>query len=292
MRKTRVLLPLLLVLALLVGGCAAAPVATNEQATDQYDRGVPPSAPTVKEGSYGTGDGSEATDRMIISTVSLVILVEDTNATLTELGRLVQAQEGYISDSQQWLSNEQPYARVTLRVPAAALTATLEAIRGLALRVQSESISGQDVTEEYINLDARIGYLEATQTELLALLTDVRESGGKAEDILAVYDKIMQVGQEIESLKGRQKYLSTMTAMATISVEIQPKAAPVSASGDVEWSPRVTLSRAWRAFVSALKVAVDIVIYLVLFLAIPAALIWLVIWLIRRRNRAKQGETK
>jgi len=198
----------------------------------------------------------------------------------------VQAQQGYISDSQQWLSNEQPYARVTLRVPAESLNATLDAIRGLALRVQSESISGEDVTEEYINLDARISYLEATQKELLALLADVRESGGKAEDILAVYDKVLQVGQEIESLKGRQKYLATMTAMATFSVEIQPKAAPVSASGEGEWSPLVTLSKAWRAFVSALQIAVNVLIYLVLFLAIPALIVWLIIWLVRRRKRA------
>lgn len=283
----RLAVPLLLIMTLLVAGCAGR---AAKDATTAYEGSQPQLAPAAE--AYGKGDyvteASEAADgeRMVISTVKLVILVDDTNVTLTELRSLVQAQQGYISDSQQWLSNEQPYARVTLRVPAESLNATLDAIRGLALRVQSESISGEDVTEEYINLDARISYLEATQKELLALLADVRESGGKAEDILAVYDKVLQVGQEIESLKGRQKYLATMTAMATFSVEIQPKAAPVSASGEGEWSPLVTLSKAWRAFVSALQIAVNVLIYLVLFLAIPALIVWLIIWLVRRRKRA------
>lgn len=283
----RLVVPLLLTMVLLVAGCAGQ---AKKDATTAYEGSQPQLAPAdvYEEKSVHMTEASQTADgeRMVISTVKLVILVDDTNVTLTELRSLVQAQQGYISNSQQWLSNEQPYAHVTLRVPAESLNATLDAIRGLALRVQSESIAGEDVTEEYINLDARLSHLEETQKELLALLADVRKSGGKAEDILAVYDKVLEVGQEIETLKGRQKYLATMTAMATFNIEIQPKAAPVSASGDSEWSPLVTLSKAWRAFVSALQIAVTVLIYLVLFLGTPALIVWLIVWLVRRRKTA------
>jgi hypothetical protein len=220
----------------------------------------------------------------------MLIIVDSTEATLTKLRDLVAAQKGYIADSQQWFSNEQPYARITLRVPAEQLNAALAAIRGMALRVERENVSGQDVTEEYVNLDARLRNLEATETELLALLTEVRENRGKAEEILAIYDKITAIRGEIESIKGRQQYLSTMTAMATLQVEIQPKAAPVSPSADVKWSPLVTLSQAWRALLTALKGLYNLVVYVLVLspiVLIPAGVLYGIVRLIRRRKQHK-----
>ena len=176
----RLVVPLLLTMVLLVAGCAGQ---AKKDATTAYEGSQPQLAPAdvYEEKSVHMTEASQTADgeRMVISTVKLVILVDDTNVTLTELRSLVQAQQGYISNSQQWLSNEQPYAHVTLRVPAESLNATLDAIRGLALRVQSESIAGEDVTEEYINLDARLSHLEETQKELLALLA---ETAGEQHD--------------------------------------------------------------------------------------------------------------
>jgi hypothetical protein len=148
------------------------------------------------------------------------------------------------------------------------------------------------VTEEYTNLEAQLRNLEATETELLALLTEVRENRGKAEEILAIYDKLTQIRSQIEQLKGRQQYLATMSAMATITVEVQPKAAPVSPTTEVEWSPLVTLSRAWRALLVALKGLYNVLVYLVLLspiVLIPVGLVWGLLRLLRRGKRSKKA---
>ena len=296
MRKRKHLFWLtVLVVVLLVAGCAkSVELSTNDSATTST-QAFGGSAPTVdkdvrgEEGGYDTS-GSTTSERMIISTVDMLIVVDDTNTTLDDLRDLVQAQEGYLAESQQWYTDDQLYARVTLRVPADMLNAALESIRAMALRVESESISGEDVTEEYTDLEGDIRVKEAAEQELLALMTEVRENGGKAEDILAVYQQITAIRSEIESLKGRQQYLATMSAMATIQVNIQPKAAPVSASSDNDWDPLVIISKAWRALLTAFKGLYSIIVYVLVLspiILVPAGVLYGIAKLIQRRKRQK-----
>jgi hypothetical protein len=79
-----------------------------------------------------------------------------------------------------------------------------------------------------------------------------------------------------------------MTALATIHVELRPKAAPATVVEKVSWNPLVTGSRALRALVNVLRVLADIVIYVLILspiFLVPAALIWLLVRLIRRRSK-------
>ena len=232
---------------------------------------------------------SAETERMIIRTASMSVVVEDTDEALRELHALAKLHDGYIADSNRWLvDDDTPMANVTLRVPAESLDEVLEVIRGMAIKVESENISGQDVTEEYTDIQARLGNLEAAEEELLALLTEAREMRWKAEDILAVHRDLTSIRQQIESLKGRSQYLERMTALATISVSIRPKEAP-KALVETEWDPLVTLSKAARSFRNVLLVFIDIGIYLVIFspfVIVPVVIIWL---LVRRARRKKRG---
>lgn len=232
-------------------------------------------------------DSDEST-RMIVRRANLAVVVEDTDAAIARLKDMSAALGGYISESSRWLSDDQAYARVTLRVPAESLDDVLDQLRDLAIRVDNENVSGEDVTEEYVDLQARLRNLEATETELLALLTEIRENRGKAEEVLAVHREITNIRGQIESLKGREQYLERMTALATVQIEIRPKAAPRSVVDRARWSPIVTGSRALRAFVSVVQVLLDLVIYVLIFspfLLIPIVVLWLVVRLVRRRRR-------
>lgn len=233
-----------------------------------------------------------ASEQMIIRTAHLTVVVQDTDEVLRTLRDIARDYEGYIADSNRWLQDDQAYARATLRVPAQSLDEVLDLLRGIAIRVETESVSGQDVTEEYVDLQARLGNLEAAEKELLALLVEVRESRGKAEDILAVHRELTSIRSQIESLKGRKQYLERMTAMATIHIEINPKEAPRRLIEKAKWSPLVTVSKALRGFVSVFQVLVDISIYVVTFspfILIPLAILWLLVrW---ARHRKTKGET-
>ena len=184
----------LILVVVLVGGCAAktADMAKQEIATEAaverealQDMGAPvaqPAIPAEAPQPYGGAEGDRgyaASDvtlqqRMIIRTVSMSVLVDDTDEALSEVRSLVASYEGYIADSNRWMINDtQAMAQITIRVPAESLDAALEALRGMALKVDRETSSGQDVTEEYTNVQARLRNLEAAETELLALLTEV-----------------------------------------------------------------------------------------------------------------------
>jgi len=148
-------------------------------------------APSGSGESYGaTGtavDTANADERMIIRTATMAVIVEDTDKTLQSLNETVKSYKGYIADSRLWHENDQLLANVVLRVPAQSLDEFLSKVRGMVLKVDTENISGQDVTEEYADVQARLKNLELTEKELQVLLTEVRENRGKAEDILAVY---------------------------------------------------------------------------------------------------------
>ncbi|MFO7917041.1 MAG: DUF4349 domain-containing protein [Anaerolineae bacterium] len=289
---------LLLVVAL-VTSCAprrvketivGAPQDVSEEAVVEREMAEAPKEAPADEEGYGeiSWEAAEAEERMIIRTVDMTIVVEDTDETLRALRNLVEDYDGYIASSRRWLSNEQPHGRMTLRVPAESLDEVLDQLQDMAFKVEDENISGEDVTQEYVDLQARLRNLEATEEELLILLTEVRESRSKAEDILAIHRELTEIRGQIESLKGRKQYLERMSALATINVTIRPKEALKPVVERTEWSPLVTLNRALRAFVNILQVLVDLAIYVLIFspfIVVPMLVLWLLVRWIRRRGK-------
>lgn len=297
-RKLFATVGLLLLVAALLLGCGAKSARDESVMERQVEsRGYSAPAEAPAPAAESKGDGAVANsalegvaDQMIIRTVNMTMMVDDTDRTLAELRGIVANAKGYVSDSNRYLVGEQPWASITLRVPAGALDGVLDQVRGLAIRVENESSNAQDVTEEYTDLQARLRNLEATEKELQALLTEVRENRGKADEILAVHTRMMEVRGQIEQIKGRAQYLQRMVAMATLHLEIRPKEAPISVVQPSKWSPMVTLSKALRAFVEVLQVFADLLVYVVIFspfVLVPLAVIWLLIRAVRKRRAKK-----
>ncbi len=237
-------------------------------------------------------DLGSLTNRMIIRTADLAVVVEDTETALTQIRGVAAALNGYVANANFWRANDQLRGTVTIRVPAESFDVAMDQMKDLAIRVERENVSAQDVTEEYTDLSARLRNLEATEEELLALLTEVREQTRKAEDVLAVHRELTNIRGQIEQLKGRLQFLERMTALATINVELIPEEEPpIVAEG---WKPLRTVRSALRALVDAGQLLVDVSIWLIVFvlpllllLLLPLVVIWYV-WRRRRRRRAVQ----
>jgi len=195
-----------------------------------------------------------------------------------------------VVNSSSWYQDDQLRARLTIRVPSGEFDAAMARLKDLAIRVENRNVSTQDVTEEYTDLDARLRNLEATETELLELLTEVRERTSKAEDVLAVYREITNIRGQIEQLKGRMQYLEKMTAMATINVELIPDvlAKPLVVAG---WRPTGTAANALRTLIRTLQRVVDAAIWLIIY-ALPTLVViaipFFILGLIWRRWRRKR----
>ena len=303
MKKLTLGLILLALVSALIGCAAPARQANMADQGVTQSAAMPAEQPPAQEAKATTG-GSAAgvtddAERMIIRTANLSVVVTDAAQAQQFVVNTVNTLGGYVADSSAWREGEQLRARMVVRVPAEKLDALLAAIKGQAVRVQQENITGQDVTEEYSDLNAQLTNLEATEVELRELLTEVRQKTQKAEDVLAVYRELTNIRGQIEQVKGRMQYLGKMTALATANVELIPDvlAKPVVEPG---WRPLETLKNAGRALVNTLKGLVDAVIWLVvavlpvlILIAIPITLIVLGIrWLVRRgRKTQKSAET-
>jgi hypothetical protein len=235
-------------------------------------------------------------ERMIIRTAELAIVVKDTEAALLEVRDVATHLDGYVAGADVWRVNKQLRGRVTIRVPAESFDTAMDQIKGLAVEVERENVSTQDVTEEYTDLSAQLRNLEATEEELLALLTEVREKTRQAEDVLAVHRELTNIRGQIEQIKGRMQYLERMTALATISVELIPEEEekPIVEEG---WQPLRTLRDASRALVDAGQFFVDAAIWVIVFvlpvllvLILPVLIIVFVWRRWRRRRAAVQDE--
>jgi len=304
-RSLHLLLLSALLLGLLLAGCAARPVA-KEAADYYYSEGasapaaVPMPAATMAPEMEKAARGAlntvapqeEAEGRKIIYTANLQLVVQETEKTVQIIKDTVVARGGFVSSANVWEQGNLLYGRLTVRVPAEQMESFLEEVKKMAVEVQREETGGQDVTEEYVDIEAQLKNLEATEVELRELLTEVRQKTGKAEDVMAVYRELTNVRGEIERYKGRMQYLDRMTQLATVNLELSERTLePIGRPG---WQPLQTVRRALNGLVQAAKVGVEALIWIVLFvlplLAVPAFVIWLLVWLLKRRNEKKKAE--
>jgi hypothetical protein len=296
----------------LVLGCSAATNATRGQLeqpmiAESYDSGAPgaapaaPPAPALPEPSANDSIGVVAQadgERMIVYTGSVSLEVNDTTETVNRVNDILSSVNGYISSrSLVAYGKDKLRGSIVVRIPAAALETTLGQIKALGLRVLREDSNSQDVTEEYVDLDARRKNLEAYEVELTKLLETVRERTGKAEDILAVYNQLTEVRGQIEQIRGRQRYLESTSTLATYSIEFVP-VEEIVVEGQPGWDPGRTAGQALDQLVSSLQGLGDIVITfallvipLLVILLLPVILLVLVLRAVFRRRAPKKPAT-
>jgi hypothetical protein len=297
MMRRGMLWTLIVISCVVLAGCAMAapaPSISGLPGEDGVSLEMPPAVPEPRaleeQAVVSMGVEDVLSERMIVRTANLSLVVEDTEQTLESIEDLVTELEGYISDLRTWRVNEQMAATITLRVPAQAFEEARERTKALAKEVETENVSGQDVTEEYVDLEARLRNLERTETELLELLASAQETRQDAEQILAIYREMTMIREQIEQIQGRMQYLEDVASLATLTVNLTPEEEkPVVEPG---WEPLRTVRDALRTLVNALKFLVDLLIWVVIFflptvalLASPLVFIWLGWFLWRRRRR-------
>lgn len=234
--------------------------------------------------------------RHVIFTARLSLEVEDTAATVEQIRRAVETAGGFVAAADLRRVDRdgdeaQLAGSMTLRVPTDRLSTTLQQLKELATDVVDEGLDSQDVTEEYSDVQAQLRNLRALETELLALLADIRERSNDATQVLTVFERIRQVRGEIEQLEGRRQVLDDRIALATITVDLRPAPSAVPIAGD-EWRPGEVARDALRSTVGALRTVADAAIWfgltllpiLLLVLGLPLAVALGVRRTLRRRT--------
>ena len=275
MKKMRLIIGLILVMCLLVPvACAKGPPATPIMPAP-----MPPREEVYKETGAGAGALPSTEERMIVRTGEISLVVKDVVDARDEIANLAVSLGGYVVSSRISGEEEEMRGRISIRVPDEKFESALTELRNLAVRVNSESISSQDVTEEYVDLKSRLKNAEATESQYLALL----EKAEKVEDILRIYDSLSQVRSEIEQIKGRMQYLEQITSMSLISAYLEPETTtkPLVRAG---WSALEALKSAARGIVIFGQWLGTAIIWLLIFCPVWGAILGIIYWRRRRRK--------
>ena len=275
----RQIIGLMLVMLLLVPvACAKAPQYMPAEAPPMP---APMPAPAPAPESKVVYPAGVAEERMIVRNGEMSLVVEDVVAARDEIAQLALSFNGYVVSSR--ISGEEQEMRgyISIRVPDDQFESALAELRDLAIRVNSESTSSRDVTEEYIDLEARLKNAEATESQYLALLEKAKE----VEDILRIYDSLSRVRNEIEQIKGRMQYLERTSSMSLISVDMEPEATakPLARAG---WSALEVFKSAVRGIVIFGQWLGTIAIWLLIFSPVWGAIAGIIYWRFWRKKKA------
>jgi Domain of unknown function (DUF4349) len=237
------------------------------------------------ESANASQGSAQITERKIIRNAELTIEIDDPRKGLQKIASIAEKNGGFIisSESKDKLANEQKLTSTTItitaRVPAAQFGDAVEAIRQIAGKITIEKISGIDVTEDYIDLEARIRTKRALEMQFLEIMRQAR----KISDALEVQSQLADVRTEIESLEGRRRFLENKSALSTISVTLQSPA-PLFVATKSGFQNSVKM-----AFGDGLDTASEIVLGVIRFVMviIPIAILilfpcWLLFKLARR----------
>lgn len=248
----------------------ALPGADASKMVAQMEVGAP--SPSMAVPAAGGAGQSAGDARVIVRTAEMALQVTDVNAMVQRVSELTAAGRGFLGASRRWREGEADRATLTLRVPAAALDATLASLRGLAVRVDNESVNGDDVTRQTVDLAAQLTNLRATEVELRALLATVRQRTQKAADVLEVHQQLSKVRGEIEQRSAELGSLTQLAALSTITLELRPDVVSAPLVVEDAWQPRGVARDAIRALATTGRVAINALIWLLVF-GVPAALL-------------------
>ena len=207
-------------------------------------------------------------DRKVIRNADLDLEDEDPEAAQREITSIAESKGGFVVESQQSTSDTQSTTRDTVvmsvRVPSARFNDALDAVRGSVSRVVSESVKGQDVTEEFIDVEAQLKAKKALEEQFMTIM---RQANGISE-ALNVQRQLAEVRGEIERIEGRKRFLANQSSLSTIKIRVQtPKAFAATSAGI---GPRIS-----EAFASGFDVAMTFILGVITFVvaALPFALL-------------------
>ena len=211
--------------------------------------------------------------RKVIKNDQLTLVVKSPEKNMKDVMAFAEKLGGYVVSSNLYQTTygpnnvSVPQASVVVRVPADKLTDALDEIKKGAIEVQSENLTGQDVTDQYVDLQSRLSANQAAADQL----TKIMQSADKPEDVLNIFQQLRQIQSDIEVLKGQIKLIDESTATSEINVTLiaEESVQPIEIGG---WKLQGTTRNAVQSLINFTQGFVQFLIQLILFF-IPALIL-------------------
>ena len=247
---------------------------------------------TSGETSLATASEAEAVtqaiERKIIRNGRISVETDDPLDGQRKITSIAESRGGFVVTTefkQDGKNSSNQSVIIAIRVPAPQFDETIAQIRATG-RVLAENVSGQDVTEEFLDLEARLKTQKALEIQFLEIMKQAR----KVEDALQVQSEIANVRTEIERIEGRRRFLANQAALSTLTVTLSTPAPVVITATTTGFGHSVR-----QAFADGIDFAVEIILALIrllimlvpvaIFILLPAALIFRFFFRRWRANR-------
>lgn len=331
---------LAIVLIVVLSGCASAATqgydtynlsAESDSGAAEYAEPVEVEAPMapeappmeeVQESRAASGGASDMalldfgqrTSHMIIKNAEISLLVDDTDTAIDRTTQIIDDAGGYIISSRVWYQDWGPesykYSTITIGVPVDEFERTMRRLRDIAVKVTDENAYGEDVTDEYVDLESQLANLEATRDRIKTFLDQAKT----VEEALAVNEELSQIEGQIEEIRGRMNYLEDRAAFSTITITISPDLpeliptptltptatnTPRPTMTPTPWDASKTVVRAKRTltqtYQSLFELAIWVGLYLLPVLGPPVLVVILIWYFWKKRsatNEPSEGDSK
>ncbi|MHA6251971.1 DUF4349 domain-containing protein [Oceanobacillus sp. CAU 1775] len=244
---------LLLISIIMLGACsnqdAGEDFASNDSVVVTEDRGEMSFEDSEEESWSGGNEGTEDADtdsesmtnedttisdenRKIIYTADLYIETNDYQKTLKSIQGETAKLGGYVVESSMYNGSTENSrsGMIIVRIPQEDFNRFIQLVESESEKVIEKNIAGQDVTEEFIDLESRLTSKRTVEERLLSFM----ESAEKTEDLLTISKDLANVQEEIEVIIGRMNYLQNRADYATVTISISEDNITLSTIGDDE----------------------------------------------------------
>jgi len=241
----------------------------------------------------------ERSNRMIVKNADVRLMVKDTDVAIDRATQIVGDAGGYIVSSRVWYQdyygNNLKYASITIGLPVDEFERALVRLRDLAVRVVDETAAGDDVTEQYVDLQSQLVNLEATRARIQEFLKDAKT----IDEALRINQELANIEAQIEQIKGRMNYLSDRSSYSTITINFEPEfptltptptATPRPTATPVPWNPSQTFDDATDTVTILYQGIANLLIWVVVVILpifLPPALILWGLWKLMNRKPRK-----
>ncbi|MCL4375163.1 DUF4349 domain-containing protein [Patescibacteria group bacterium] len=213
--------------------------------------------------------------RMTIANSYLSLLVKNVEAAQRLVVKKTQELGGFMVYSSLNNPTENTNANITVRLPSQKLDQALTYFKSLSIKVVAENLTGEDVTDQYSNIQARLDTLNKTKTVFEAML----DKATTVTDILNVQREILNLQDQIDAQIGQKKYLEQNATMSKITVYLSTDELSLPYAPLESWRPQLILKEAVRSLIANLRWLAGSLIWLGVYSVIwlPALLIFLLV---------------
>ena len=226
---------------------------------------------------------ADVEERLVIQESNLSLLVKNVVDVRNKILDYTKSSGGYMVSSNVSNPQDAPTATIVIRIPSDKLDSALDYFHSLSIKVVSENLSGRDVTDQYIDIDARLKTLQATKERFESILNQATQ----IKDITNLTREILNIQNQIDALKGQQESLKQNAQLAKLTIYLSTDELALPYAPSETFRPNVIFKLAVRSLIgfarSLATYAIWIGVYSVVW--VPALGIFIAIKKWRKKNQ-------